>query len=188
MNKLWEFSSAGTNDYSVYVHANSEDARLNLFGTDGKPKDWTKRPSIEVFVDESRKIQKPQADIGQFRVGSIILNEKAYAALGSFLRQFGQLLEVDCEGKVRYFYNITNLISVIDFAASEKIESAVTRPAFHQQKIPADAQIFKDPLMSRTRMFVTQAAKDTLDKLIEEHRLSGLFFYNAGVKYYRRTH
>lgn len=188
MNKLWEFSSAGTNDYSVYVHASFDDALLDIFGTDGKPKKWIFRPRIEVFVDEKRKVQKPQADIGQFTVGTIILNEKAYAALGPFLQKFGQLLEVDCQGKVRYFYNITNLISVIDFEASEKIDTAVTRPAFHEENIPADAQIFKDPLMTGTRMFVTQAAKDILEKIIEEHSLTGLLFYNAGVKYYRRTH
>lgn len=188
MNKLWEFSTAGTNDYSVYVHANVEDARQDIFGTDGKPKKWIYRPRIEVFVDKKRKIQKPQADIRHVAVGSIILNERAYAALGPFLQKFGQLLELDCQGQVRYFYNITNLISVIDFEASEKIETAVIRPAFHDEKIPADAQIFKDPLTARTRMFVTQAAKEILEKIIDEHSLTGLFFYNAGVEYYRRTH
>lgn len=188
MSKLWVFSSAGTDDFSVYVHANVEDVRLDIFSTDGKPKDWIYRPRIEVFVDKKRKVQKPQADIGQFTVGTIILNEKAYAALGTFLRKFGQLLEVDCYGQVRYFYNITNLIPVIDFEASDKIETIVLRPAFQQDKIPADAQIFKDPLMAGTRMFVTQAAKDVLEKIIEEKGLTGLFFYNADVKYYRRTH
>jgi hypothetical protein len=183
MEHLWEFTSGGTNNYAVYVYVNREDSFAGIFSTDGKPKQWEKRPSVQAFFDKKRKVQKPQADIGWFVGGTVILNSKAYAVLKDFFLQFGELLEIDCSGEVRYFYNITNLISCIDYDASEKLGTAVVKAEFCQEKIPKDAQIFKDPLTSGVRMYLTQAAKDTLEKIIAEHQLTGLLFFEAGKKF-----
>jgi hypothetical protein len=180
MGKLWEFTSGGTNNFSVYVYVNQADSFAGIFRTDGNPIHWDTQPSVQAFVDKKRKVQKPQADIGYLTHGTIILNAKAYSALKDFLLQFGQLLEIDCSGEVRYFYNITNLISCIDYEASEKMGTAVVKAEFHQDKIPKDAQIFKDPLTSGVRMYLTQSAKDHLEKIITDNALTGFLFFEGG--------
>lgn len=183
MEQLWELTSGGTNNFSVYVFSSREELWSGIFDMDGKSKQWDYRPSVQAFVDKKRKVQKPQADIGYLTHGTIILNAKAYSALKDFLLQFGELLEIDCSGEVRYFYNITNLISCIDYEASEKMGTAVVKAEFHQDKIPKDAQIFKDPLTSGVRMYLTQSAKDHLEKIITENALTGFLFFEAGKKF-----
>jgi hypothetical protein len=46
--------------------------------------------------------------------------------LKDFLAQFGQLLALDCAGDVSCFYNVTNIVSCIDFARSEKSSTGKT--------------------------------------------------------------
>lgn len=183
MEKLWEFTSGGTNNFSVYVYANEEDSFAGIFITNGKPIHWETRPYVQAYVDKKKKVQKPQADIGWFVPGTIILNGKAYAVLKDFLLQFGELLEIDCGGEVRYFYNITNIIPCIDFEKSGKIGTAVVKAEFFQDKIPKDAQIFKDPLTVGGRMYLSQAAKDILEKIIADNELTGFLFFEAGKKF-----
>jgi hypothetical protein len=177
---LWELMGGTNNDYSVLVYANEAERASGIFKTNGKPKQWAQPPHIKLFVDEKRKKQKPAADIGHLAPGSFILNEKAYLALKDFLAQFGECLCVNCEGEIQYFYNVTNLISCIDFTNSKKIADAVFKAVFLQETIPIDEQVFKDPLTANARIYVTEPAKATLEKLIKANALTGALFLVAG--------
>lgn len=170
------------NDFSVLVDADPADAWAGIFDPDGKPKQWAKRPAVQPFVEKRRKKQKPQADIGYLTPGALILNHKAYDALADFLLEFGELLELDCIGEVKYYYNVTNLISCIDFANSGKIENCVTKAAFLSHAIPKDSQIFKDPLTANARTYLTSAAKTILEQRIAAAQLTGLEIFEAGTR------
>ncbi len=180
MKKLWEMTPSGAKNYSVYVYVNQEDGYSFMGVTNGKPLNWGKTLEIQPFIEKRKKIQKPSPDIGHLTVGSIILNRKAYLALKDLLQKFGEFIEVDCLGEPRYFYNITNLISCVDVQGSEKIESAVVAAKFLQEAIPVDIQVFKDP-STLHHMYLTQAARDEIEKIIAENNLSGLRFVEAGT-------
>lgn len=169
MKQLWEFI-AGSNDFCPYVHFDPDDAYNGLFETNGKPMQWTATPRIKKFVDRKPKNNMPQADFGWLLPGTIILSEKAHSLLKDFLQQFGELLFLDCDGEARYFYNITNLVSCIDFEKSEKSSSgkSILKAEFLQDAIPDSAQIFKDPRTAGGRMYLTQAAKEMLDAIIKK--------------------
>lgn len=177
---LWEITSGGTNDFTVLVFSNKEDLRAGIFDTDGRPKKWETRPCIQAFVDKKRKKQKPLADIAYLDPGTFILNKKAYNTLKTLLEQFGELLELDCDGEVHYFYNVTNLISCVDFEKSEKIEDCVIKATFLDDAIPGGIQIFKDPLTAASHIYVTSDAKTVVEQLISEGGLSGARFLIAG--------
>ena len=74
-------------------------------------------------------------------VPSTVLNRKVYAALSPLLSQFGQLLELHCNGDTVYFYNVTNLIDVIDVVRSELEGRSVVKEAFRRDAIPSTPQI-----------------------------------------------
>lgn len=177
---FFEAMCSGINDFTPLVYASAEDALGEPFATDGKPRHWQKKPCVQPNWNKRRKKQKPIADFGLIAPGGIALSEKAYKAVGEFLGQFGQLLEVDCCGEVRYWYNVTNLVSCIDFDKSEKIEDAVTKAAFLPAAIPTGIQILKDPLTASTRIYLTDAAKEILEKTISDAGLTGLAFFKAG--------
>jgi hypothetical protein len=180
--EVWEMMCGNVNDFSVLVFANDEDAWAGIFTPDGKPKQWAKRPSVQPFVEKRRKKQKPQADIGYFHPGTFMLNEKARTALADFLLQFGELVEVDCEDEVKYYYNVTNLVSCVDYEGSAKLGTAVTKAVFLADAIPTDAQIFKDPLTVSTRTYLTSAAKAILEQRIADAQLTGLKIFEAGTR------
>ncbi len=180
--ELWELMCGNVNNFSVLVYANPDDAWTGLFKPDGKPKHWQNRPSVQPFIEKRRKKQKPQADIGYFTAGTFMLNEKAYNALSDFLLQFGELLEVNCENEIKYYYNVTNLFSCIDYENSSKIGSSVTKAEFLQTDIPKDAQIFKDPLTVGSAIYATDVAKAILEKRIADAELTGLDIFEAGSR------
>ncbi len=180
MEQLWELTSGGVAGFANLTSKNYEDLLGGMFNTDGKPKAWGKVPSVEPTFYKGKKPQPPTADIGWFTPGTIILNGKALAVLNDFLSRFGEFLEMDCQGSPRYFYNVTNLVSCVDFEKSEKIETAVTKPEFILDAIPADAQVFKDPLTAGGRIYATRAAREVLEGIIAENALTGLRFHEAG--------
>lgn len=146
---------------------------------------WASPPRIRKFVDKKPKNNMPQADFGWLLPGTIILSEKAHVVAKEFFLQFGELLLLDCDGEARYFYNVTNIVSCIDFEKSEKSSTgkSVLKAEFLQDAIPESAQIFKDPLTAKGRIYLTQAAKDVLEEIIAENELTGLRFFEAGKKY-----
>ena len=137
---------------------------------------------MQPFVEKRRKKQKPQADIGYLTAGTFFLNDKAKNALADFLLQFGELLEVACENEVKYYYNVTNLISCIDYEKSEKIGQSVIKAFFLPTAIPHDAQVFKDPLTVGTAIYLTTSAKAILEQRIADAQLTGLRIFAAGTR------
>jgi hypothetical protein len=159
----------------------TDEERLNLdfwnqFSDDGSPMHWDKRPKLQPFVDKKRKKQKPRADISPFRPGSLALNGKARDALGDFLGQFGQLLEIDVRGEVEYYYNVTHIIASVDLERSEVVPGGfVKKPAFNESSIPAQAAIFKDAAVLSS-IYANDAAKSELEKRNAESGITGMGF------------
>ncbi len=185
MSQLWELTSGGDNNFATLMCENDDDVWNNFFSTNGDLLHWTKVPMVLPVINKKRKKQLPVPDIAWLVPGTIILRPKAYAVLKDFLSKFGQLLELDCAGETNYFYNVTNVVSCIDFDRSGKSSTgrSVLKAEFLPEAIPQDAQIFKDPLTASSRICLTQAAKDTLEKIIAENGLTGLRFFEAGKKF-----
>lgn len=177
--RLWEITNDLVNQVSMLVATDAD--RLNLdfwdqFSDDGTPMHWDKRPKLQPFVDKKRKKQKPRADISPFRPGSLALNGKACNALGDFLGQFGQLLEIDVLGGVEYYYNVTNVIASVDLDRSEVVPGGfVKKPVFNESSIPVQATVFKDAAILSS-IYVNDAAKSELEKRIAEAGITGMAF------------
>ncbi|HWU75473.1 MAG TPA: hypothetical protein VN043_03130, partial [Rhodanobacter sp.] len=119
---IWELRCAAVNDYAMLVPLDRDDVEEDTFDASGTAKHWKGRPLVGFHVEKRRKAQKPRADVSLLIPGALVLGEKAHAALGSFLSTFGQLLELDCHGETRYFYNMTQIVSCIDKDRSELFE------------------------------------------------------------------
>lgn len=177
--RLWEITNDLIGQVSMLVVTDED--RLNLafwdqFRDDGSPIHWKKRPKLQPFADKKRKKQKPRADISPFRPGSLALNGKARDALGDFLGQFGQLLEIDVLGEVEYYYNVTNVIACVDLDRSEVVPGGfVKKPAFNDSLIPTQAAVFKDAAVLSS-IYVNDAAKTELEKRIAESGITGMGF------------
>jgi len=172
---IWELRCGSVNDFASIVSRDYDDIKDELFDTDGSPKDWKDRPLVGWAVDKRKKTQKPHADISLLLPGALVLNERAREALGPFLSKFGQLMELDCEGEPRWFFNATNLVSCVDKAKSEKFEDGgIMLEAFDESKAPKDAAVFKDPLTAPIRIYVNEAGKRTIEKLAQDAGLTGI--------------
>ncbi|WEN15936.1 hypothetical protein PY254_04490 [Rhodanobacter sp. AS-Z3] len=177
--RLWEITNDLIGQVSMLVVTEAD--RLNLhfwdqFSDDGSPMHWDQCPKLQPSVDKKRKKQKPRADISPFRPGCMVLNGKSRKALGDFLAQFGQLLEVDVLGEVEYYYNVTHIIASVDLDRSEVVPGGfVKTPAFNESAIPAQAVVFKDPAV-RSSIYVNEAAKSELENRIAECGISGMAF------------
>jgi hypothetical protein len=175
---VWELVAV-SNDLTQFVATNREDVQNEVFYTNGQPKTWATRPSLTVFIEPRKKKQKPLGDVSFILPGSVILNQKAYAALGDFLGKFGQFLEAECIGEAFYFYNVTNIISCIDSANSQFLGRSILKAAFHADLEPKDAQVFKDPLKLKTAIYVSDVAKGVLDGLVNRSGITGIRFENC---------
>lgn len=177
--RLWEITNDLIDKVSMLVITDEDRHNLHFwdqFGGDGSAIQWTKHPKLQPFVDKKKKKQKPRADISPFRLGSLALNGKARDALGDFLSQFGQLLEIDVLGDVEYYYNVTNVIPAIDRERSEVLPGGfVKKAAFDESVVPAQATVFKDTV-TRSSIFVNDAAKSELEKRIVDSDITGMSF------------
>jgi hypothetical protein len=184
MSQLWEISAfPATNMCGAYTYANLEDSFSPLYVTDGQKKNWRSRPKVVPGIEPRNKKAKPILPIGHIAVGSIVLQPHAVSVIGEFLCQFGELLDVEYEGGLVYFYNCTTLLQVVDFANSKKSGTgkSILRPAFLASSIPTSPVIFKDPLTASTSLYVSNAAREWLEPMLAEHKLAGLRFYPAGT-------
>lgn len=180
--KIWELRNGRINETAPLVYANDEDMQSGVFDARGQSLEWKHRPRLDVFREPGRKQPKPRADISTFRPGALVLNGKARAVLGDFLARFGQLLPFDCDGEVEYFYNVTRLIDCIDQEHSIKRGSgSIAKEAFFEHAVPREPVMFKAPLMARTRIYVNDAARDLLQKLIDGAALTGVEFVSPGT-------
>ena len=178
--QVWNWNGAA-NGFTTLLPVRDEDILTGVFTADGTPKAWTNRPQVMPGIQRVKKKQHPLGDLSFVMGASVVLNEKAYAALEGFLRPFGQFLELDmidetgiAGGDQRlYFYNVTNVIPCIDFDRSATEGKKVVRPAFHSDAIPAGVQVFKDPLRKKMDIYLTAGARDELTRLIETNGLRG---------------
>ncbi len=172
---IWELRCGSVNEFASIVSRDYDNIEDELFDTDGRPKDWKDRPLVGYAVDKRKKTQKPRADVSLLLPGALVLNERARAALGPFLSKFGQLLELDCEGEPRWFFNATNLVACVDKDRSEKFEDGgIMLEALDESKAPKAAAVFKDPLTAPVRIYVNDAGKRTVEKLATDAGLTGI--------------
>jgi hypothetical protein len=172
---IWELRCGSVNDFAMLASVDREDARAGLFDADGKEQDWMHRPAVEFIVDPRKKKQKPRADVIAFVPGALVLNEKADGALGQFLSQFGQLLELHCGGEILHFFNATKLIDCIDVERSEKRRSgAIAMEAFDESNVPQQAAVFKDPRMAAVRIYVNDAGRAEIERIVAADGLTGI--------------
>jgi hypothetical protein len=174
--RVWEFKNGSQNDVAMLVYANDAEIDAGIFDAKGDPLSWDIRPHTEVFIEPGKKKSKPRVDISALRPGTLVLNAKARAALGDFLAQFGQLLEIDVQGSIEWFYNVTNVIDCIDADKSDKRPSgAIAKEAF-QGMMPSTPALFKDPRTARTKIYANEGAKAVLESLMAAAHLTGAVF------------
>lgn len=178
--QIWDLRIDGIKQYAMLVHSEDGDDLGPIFTCDGKPKNWPSKPKVEPFIEKRKKTAKPRADISFLEPGTIILNKKAYQALKDFLLPFGQLLELDCQGEIEYFYNVTNLLPCIDYERSEKMGTAVVKEVFLAAAVPEEALVFKAPYTVRTYIYLNQAGKERFEQLATAAGLVGARFVVAG--------
>ncbi|HEX7637610.1 MAG TPA: hypothetical protein VF457_04370 [Burkholderiaceae bacterium] len=180
---VWEFRPGNVNDHAPLVFVDDRDIESGMFDTEGRPLTWNRKPRIEVFVEPDKKKSQPVADISALTPGALALNEKAKAALEPFLCRFGQFLEMDCGDESRWFYNVTNVVSCIDEERSaRKPSGAISKEAFFEDRVPTQEAVFKDPLMAAGKLYVNEAAKVALEKLIAAAGLVGAAFVEPGQR------
>ncbi len=177
---IWKFKAGYSNDFNAFTLPDNSDLKHATFIADGTSKNWPVPPKIQPGIEKKKKDQKPLGDINYIAPGSVVLNEKAYAVLKSFLSPFGQFLEMDALGETHYFYNVTNVIACIDFDSSETEDGKVMKEVFLPDATPKDAQVFKEPHKKRTEIYLSEAAKDILEKLIADAGLTGAQIMKAG--------
>jgi len=179
--KIWEFTCGQFEEFAGLVVTNLEDLDSGMFDVEGSPLAWTRRPQVSVNIERRKKKPKPRADISALCAGAIVVNARAYAAVGDILSRFGELLELDCEGAVEYFYNVTRVIDCIDLEHSDKrADESIEKEAFFVSKLPMGPALFKDPRTARGRIYANEPAKTILEALIQESGITGAAFVELG--------
>jgi len=176
---VWQIKNNSMNKMAMLVapeDAEGNDVFWEQFEGDGKPLHWTGRPKLQVFKDERSKQAKPRADISPFTADGLVLSGKARDALGDFLSQFGQLLELDVEGHIEYYFNVTNVVPCVDPDHSERRPSGViAKPSFIGSAIPTSAAVFVDPAMPGD-IYVNDGAQTELLLRIKQTGITGMSF------------
>lgn len=174
---VWQIKNDLVNQTAVLVAAGDEARRPDFwepFQGAGRPVQWNGRPKLEVFKDSKKP--KPRADISPFTADGLVLNSKARDTLGDFLSQFGQLLELDVEGNVEYYFNVTHVVPCVDQDRSERRASgAISKPAFIDSAIPVAASVFVDPTKPAD-IFVNDDARNELGRRIKQAGITGMSF------------
>lgn len=174
---VWELRYTSVNDYAMVVSLDDHDSLAGRFRIDGTPKNWTDRPLVGFADSTRRKNKRPPADVSAMVPGVLILSERAKDAIGPFLSQFGQLLELDCEGtgEIRYFYNVTNVVQCVDVEHSQKTQLGdVKMESFNESQVLKEAAVFKDPSTLKVRIYINDAGKAIIDPLIASAKLTGI--------------
>lgn len=178
--QLWRW--IGANDSCTpLLPVDDTDLLRGVFTADGTPKTWVTRPQVKPGLEKDPKKQLPLGDLSFIVGASIVLNDKAYAALGDYLRQFGEFLDLDLVDptgmaggdQTLHFYNVTRLVSCIDVSRSQMNGKKVITPAFLPEAVPDEAMVFKDPLRKKVDIYVTAAAHDELVQRMADADLHG---------------
>ncbi|HKT27490.1 hypothetical protein [Dyella sp.] len=185
---VWEITTSLIDRVAMLVVADDDESSFERskelakrFDLSGARLHWVERPKLGVFVDKRSKKPKPRADISPFKPGALMLSEKAYQALGDFLANFGQLLEVDVEGHTEYYFNVTTIIHCLDRERS-KIQpfGFVETAVLNEDAIPTAPTVFKDPAI-QTSIYINDAAKADLEGRIAQRGLTGKGFRRVDV-------
>jgi hypothetical protein len=179
---VWEITNQWANDVASLTHADDIefDPEQSVqfwkqFEGFGSLLQWKSAPRLTTVENEGRRKRRPRADVSPFTSPGLVLNAKVHGALGAFLSEFGQLLEVDVDGQIEYYYNVTKVLECLD-RGNSKIEAYyVEQPAFHEHLIPASPTVFVEPQLAG-RIFVNEAAKAVLEKGIAESGITGMSF------------
>ncbi|WP_338848951.1 hypothetical protein V8J88_08405 [Massilia sp. W12] len=178
---IFEIRVADVNTYATLVADDSLDPMSKIFVCDGQAKSWHERPVVKPSREPRKKKNAARADVSYLWTGSLVLNQRAYDALHKLLLPFGQLLEVECQGKIEYQYNITNVLDCLDKDKTEFDENGIViREAFAPEFDGQEALIFKAPETVRNRMYVNQAAKERIALIIAQENLTGIKFSAPG--------
>jgi len=143
--------------------------------TPGQPLYWRDRPKLAVLPKERRRKLPPRADVSPFTASGLVVNDKIRTYLGDLLAQFGQLLEIDVDGKTEYYYNVTNVVSCLDREQSQFDGPYVEEPVFIERLVPSAPSIFVEPAI-HGRIFVNDAAKIAMEERIATNKISGMDF------------
>lgn len=178
---VWEFRPANVNEHAPFVSTNYRDLDSGMFDAEGVSLIWKRKPKIEVFIEPGKRKPKLVADVSAFMPGALVLSEAAKAALAPFLLRFGQLLEMECQGETRWFYNVTNLVPCIDESRSTRRPSGdISKEEFFEDKVPVAESVFKDPITAIGKLYVNAPAKATLEKIIAAAGIVGAEFAEPG--------
>lgn len=175
---VWEVTNKWMNSVASYVRTAEDMDDPNFrkqFGKGGTSLQWSKRPRFTLKVEKGSQKPKPRADVNTINAPGPILNTKARDVLGDFLAQFGQLLEVEVDGQVEYYYNVTNVVPSLDHDHSKIEVGYVDKAVFKQSAIPTAPAVFVDPNVI-SRIFVNDAAKAELETRIAQHDIIGMSF------------
>jgi hypothetical protein len=175
---VWEVTNKWMNSVASYVRTPEDMNNPNFrkqFGMGGTPLKWVKRPRFTVKVEKGNKRPKPRADVNTINAPGPVLNARARDVLGDFLTQFGQLLEVEVDGQVEYYYNVTHVIPGLDHEHSKIEVGYVDKAVFKKSAIPSAPAVFVDPAVV-SRIFVNDAAKAELEARMAKHNIIGMSF------------
>lgn len=179
---IWQLRTAPADKFAPLAPTEVQ-AMAGTFEARGKPLHWKKKPKVDVFQEPKKKAKLPRADVSLLMSGALVLDQKARDSLGTFLEQFGQLLEIDVAGTTEYFYNVTNLVECIDPDRSDKRSTGViVKEAFRNGAEPLAPAVFKDPRTAGTRLYVNSAGKDLLERLVADAGITGLEFTEPGAR------
>ncbi len=178
--KVWKFTHWSLNEFAGLLPP--EGRAANMLDADGRPLVWKAPVRVAVDNEPYGKNHRPRVDISHLAHGSLVFNEKAKSALGSYLERFGQFLPLDVEGHREWFYHVTNLIDCIDPVASKKkpVTGIIEKEVFVASKVPQTAALFKDPRTAIVFMYANDPAKHELEKLIADAGLTGAAFEKPG--------
>lgn len=181
---VWEIKTGLSEQVATLVvpEADQVIGSMKRFGGDGSLLQWPKPLRLEPLV-EKRKARKPLGDVSPFLPGALVLSGQACEALRPFLSKFGQLLELDIEGQTHFFFNATNLVDCIDRERSEQRPGGVVgKEAFIEGAVPMEPAVFKAPATARSRLYVNEAGKLTLESAAAQAGIRGLLFVRAGLQ------
>lgn len=178
---IFELTYGLLDEVAGLVFSNDDELESGMFDSRGLSLTWLRRPQVTVFIEPRKKKPRPRADVSALRPGALVLNEKAKSVLGPFLGKFGQLLELECDGSVEYYYNVTHVIDCIDDEKCEKRSSgSISKEAFLKDRLPFEPAVFKDPRTATIRIYVNQGARTEIEGLVVKSGITGIAFADLG--------
>ncbi len=178
---IWELKSGRIDAFAPLVLTTADRTRAALLFSDAKPKVWETAPSVEFLVDKRTK-KLPRADVPMLVPGALALTAAAKDALGPLFSQFGELVPLECKDQPVWYFNVTTVIDCVGRQAAAPVEDGATpKEAFISSKVPSGPTIFKEPSKLRSRIYVNDAAKRAIEKIVGDSGLTGLAIVEPGT-------